>query len=237
MTGDGAMEDFAISMGERIRQRRTAGGLTQDDVAKQMMIKRETYNTIENGKRALKDCEIASLAKILGVSTDFILQGVETKYLDIATVTGLSNDAINTLEKLHPSGMPEMLTDGMRSYEKLQALEALLTCEEGQELLIALYEYLNCDYSKYYLNTVNAQNNGLMALDEKFHIYLGNINDSMIADYIHITPEKLEFAVLEEVIEKIKNLRKKSNECFLKKEGVSAKVESTRMTDQGRSEG
>lgn len=137
------MEEFATIMGKRIRDKRKECGLKQDEVAEKMMIKRETYNTIENGKRPLRDFEIVSLAKILNTTTDYILREVETQHVEIAAETGLNNDAISKLTDLNNKA-----SANNAAKEVIDGLNMLLASEAGQSLIASIYEYASIRFKE-----------------------------------------------------------------------------------------
>ena len=85
------------AIAKRIRKLRKEQGLTQEEIAKEMIIRRETYNTIEKGKRDLKAAEVVRLADALGTSCDYILKGAETVCLNVQEELGLSLEAIRYL--------------------------------------------------------------------------------------------------------------------------------------------
>lgn len=138
------MEGFNEKMGERIRKLRNEAGLLQSEVADELHIKRETYNTIENGHRALKDVEIVELARILNTTTDYILRGNDTPFLKAIEATGLSNKAVKALY------------DRKKKYKKyckgyFDTLELLICNEIGVSVVSHIENYLNRDYSKMYI--------------------------------------------------------------------------------------
>lgn len=59
-------------IGERIRKLREEKGLTQQQLAKKMYVKRETVNQWENETRDLKTGYTISLADFFGVTCDYI---------------------------------------------------------------------------------------------------------------------------------------------------------------------
>src|SRR6187551_1099254 len=62
-----------LTVGRRIRQLRTARGLTLDDLAAELGRAPSQVSVIENGKRELKLGELQRLARILGVTLDELL--------------------------------------------------------------------------------------------------------------------------------------------------------------------
>jgi transcriptional regulator with XRE-family HTH domain len=66
-----------MALGERIRQRRKELELTQDDLAKSLMVTPQHISAIEQNKRAPSLSSLVNMAKELGVTTDFLLTGKE----------------------------------------------------------------------------------------------------------------------------------------------------------------
>ena len=140
------MEDFdAERMGDRIRSLRQGMGLTQEDVAGKLRVKRETYNTI------------AKLAGILCTTTDFILRGNNTHMLSAAEATGLSDDALAKLQKWKndENNSAKPLSPFSISFDHIHMLEILITQKEGNYFLECLQDYLDCDYSQSYIEEKN----------------------------------------------------------------------------------
>lgn len=69
--------------GDRIHQARTAKRLSQNDLAARMQVNgigigREAISRIETGDRFVTDYELAILARILGVSMEWLTSEIET---------------------------------------------------------------------------------------------------------------------------------------------------------------
>ena len=60
-------------MHQRLRELRENAGLSQTDVAKYLKITRQAYNHYETGKRTPDPKAISELAKLFGVTTDYLL--------------------------------------------------------------------------------------------------------------------------------------------------------------------
>lgn len=72
------MGAFNESLGSRLREIRQARGLSQEQIAEILNVKRSTVSQIESGKRGLAAHELPSLADALGISIDsFIDSGKE----------------------------------------------------------------------------------------------------------------------------------------------------------------
>lgn len=63
----------------RIINLRELNDMTQKDLAEKTNINKSVMNRIESGERALRDDEIVRIAKVLGVSTDYLLGKSEIK--------------------------------------------------------------------------------------------------------------------------------------------------------------
>jgi transcriptional regulator with XRE-family HTH domain len=64
-----------MTLGQRIRDRRTDIGLTQDSLATKLGVTSQHISAIENDKRAPSLEFLLKLAKALNVTTDYLLSG------------------------------------------------------------------------------------------------------------------------------------------------------------------
>lgn len=65
--------EFSVSIGSKIVMLREQKGLTQYELAEKAHISKSVMNRIELGTRSIRDYELISFAKILGVTVDFLL--------------------------------------------------------------------------------------------------------------------------------------------------------------------
>lgn len=91
-----------VEIGRRIKALREGKKLTQQALAEELHLKRETINMWENGLRDLKTAAIVALADYFKVSTDYLLGRTECKSRDIVVQaicekTNLSNEAVDKL--------------------------------------------------------------------------------------------------------------------------------------------
>lgn len=98
--------DFSATFeltGERIAKLRTQMGLTQKQLAEKLHTSREMVNYWENGNRRINTNDVINLAKITGVSADWLLGLSDNPTTDEATKSlcktlGLSDVAIEFLQ-------------------------------------------------------------------------------------------------------------------------------------------
>lgn len=64
------------ALGAVIRARRTARGLQQQEMAERLGIAAVVYGRMELGNRPVRATELRDIAKVLGISTDDLLRGV-----------------------------------------------------------------------------------------------------------------------------------------------------------------
>src|SRR5438128_12289239 len=64
-------------LADRLREAREGAGLTQEQVADHLSIRRPAIAEIEAGKRAVKSDELVRLAELYGRSIKWMLQGTE----------------------------------------------------------------------------------------------------------------------------------------------------------------
>ena len=97
--------DELLLLGERLRNRRTVLGLTQEAVATQVDISLRFYQMIERGERNVSLDTLVGLSRVLNISIDFLLFGNAAHNLDnpiSAVLDGLSSrqkaDALKILQ-------------------------------------------------------------------------------------------------------------------------------------------
>ncbi len=72
-----------MSLGKRIRQKREALKLTQDDLAKNLGLTSQYISIIEQDKRSPSLSALLKLAEELGVTIDYLVSGKERATLDL----------------------------------------------------------------------------------------------------------------------------------------------------------
>ena len=145
-------------MGKRIKRMRKKKKLTQEDAAAKLNMRRETFNTIEAGKRALKDSEIAQLAAVLDTSCDYLLRGIDTENLKESQELGLTNTAIKALKGL--ANQNQEIEDNEKeeginwpmgpTQEMLRGLNIMLSHHVGRLIMMMIYRYSITDFSTIY---------------------------------------------------------------------------------------
>lgn len=117
---------------ERIGKLRAAAGESQQDLADDLGVKRETVKFWESGERQIKAADIAKLAVHFNVSADYILGLVSVPTCDpelqkVCQYTGLSDKAISSLvdvKKKWPEAL-EIIDDFLTEYGPPFVLHAL----------------------------------------------------------------------------------------------------------------
>ena len=86
------------TIGSRIRKLRKSKGVTQDDVAEYLNVKRQTIQLWESDERDLKTQYTISLAEYFGVSCDELLRDRKAENIGINKRMGLSDKSILLIE-------------------------------------------------------------------------------------------------------------------------------------------
>lgn len=73
---------------ERIKDLRNSLHLSQEYVADQLQMSRSAYTQMENGKRAIKACDIIRLCDFYGVSADYLLDRTRDSSIRTAFMIG-----------------------------------------------------------------------------------------------------------------------------------------------------
>jgi len=74
--------DELLLLGERLRDRRTSLGLTQEFAANEVNISLRYYQMLERGERKVSLDTLIALSKVLSVSIDYLLFGDVSNTLD-----------------------------------------------------------------------------------------------------------------------------------------------------------
>jgi len=87
-------------MAEKIRALRCQKGLTQTEIARRLNISKNSVNVWETGACAPSLINLARLAQIFGVSTDYLLGVNERLTIDITEFDDLQKEAIHNLTQI-----------------------------------------------------------------------------------------------------------------------------------------
>lgn len=119
-----------MELGERIKQRRTDLRWTQDVLAQKAGLSKGFLSDVENGKRNVSAESLLDLARVLGLSLDYLMTGEEEQksaqkmveipgpLAEFAATEGLSFPKTLTLLQMqrqivaHRSGAKKMAADG-----------------------------------------------------------------------------------------------------------------------------
>lgn len=83
-------------LGERIRERRRELGWTQEELSRKSGISKGFLSDIENGKRSVSAENLSEIARVLGLSLDFLMKG---------------EDAPGHVQAVKPVEIPAALSD------------------------------------------------------------------------------------------------------------------------------
>lgn len=131
-------------IGERLRELRTAKGMTQKEVAKFVNVAQSTYTLYEGDKREPPFETLCALADLFGTTCDYLLRGIETKNITLANELGLCNDAINVLIKTASAVGEDGHSYKMSfDYEFMHGIDLLISTNAGRTIVQKIYRYLN----------------------------------------------------------------------------------------------
>lgn len=74
------MNDYKKAMGERLRKQRKLHHLTQEQLAEKLDISIKHYSEAERGIIGLSVDNLLKVSKVLGVSLDYLLKGIQIDY-------------------------------------------------------------------------------------------------------------------------------------------------------------
>lgn len=210
-------------IGNRIRLLREQEGVqkrkivTQEDLAKELNMARNTLGRIERGEQPLSPEQIMAITKHFNVSSDWLLFGVGTDYLDFHIDTGLEEKSIKWLENANKN-----------HNEIIRIINDLLKDSETAYLFFdCLYVYASANIPKFirpkdkdWIDLV-----GTSYFDEET-IFANTISDKLITILQKIrnaNQESREQIIESEVLETLKNIHigvkkiEEENEEFVQK--------------------
>ena len=110
---------MADSIGKRLYEIRTELQYSQERVAKEIGVSRNTFSDAELGKKPLNDRQINLFCNTFGINKDYFLHGTQPKY----KLEPKDKKALELFKKLHPA-----LQDSV-----LIILESMLKAEKDIE--------------------------------------------------------------------------------------------------------
>jgi Zn-dependent peptidase ImmA (M78 family)/transcriptional regulator with XRE-family HTH domain len=93
------MAQDPVTLAERLRDAREKAGLTQEQVAAWLSVRRPAIAEIEAGKRAVKSSELVRLAELFGQSLRWLIQGKESAEERVAAALFRANEPGSPLLK------------------------------------------------------------------------------------------------------------------------------------------
>lgn len=95
-------------MKKRLKQARKAAGMTQKEVAERLGITESTYCGYETGKRQPDAVKISAIARVLGVSGDYLL-GLEEGQPPLSTETEQERELLLLFRDMSDDGKAALL--------------------------------------------------------------------------------------------------------------------------------
>lgn len=138
--------DFQQKLGLRIKELREARGMSQEALAQQMGIHRVALTQIENAQRELSAEELATFSKVLGISTDVILD--LRKEIEVI----LSQEATSKKAELHGMriSVPQSKVDKFREVLIYILNQVGSRPNVGETVIYKLLYFIDFDfYEKY----------------------------------------------------------------------------------------
>ena len=192
------------TIGNRIKELREKKGMTQQQFAELLHVSREKVVKIENGTRGLQIHDIPLIADVLDTDCDYLIRGIKKEHLQVASATGLSEKAISKLISYNKE--KNKLNQMMIDFDRREAVEILLSSDEGQDVLDSIQSYINCDFTRFYTDSVNEDGDGFVPYDHS----IGFKAKKTLAGskYLFFGPDKFEIAAAATVLDAVKALKK-----------------------------
>ena len=90
-----------MSVGERIKARRSELGWTQESLAQKAGLSKSFLSELENGKRRVSADNLLEIARTLSVSLDFLMTGTTTETAYYLLSAALSPERLNEIARHH----------------------------------------------------------------------------------------------------------------------------------------
>lgn len=168
---------------ERLTGLREKSGKKRQEVADDIGISRASLEYYEKGRRKPDIDVLLKLADYYKVTCDYLVRGIESENLEIHSVTGLSNEALECLNLLNQVSDENILLNqstGLsdESIERLQNLNRLVRNKyksKGKKTLEELakedFEVVNAIHAIDFLNSLITSDNFLLLSDTAFDWY------------------------------------------------------------------
>lgn len=194
------------AIGNRIRELREKEGLkknrivTQEELANELGMPRNTFGRLERGEQALTPEQVGDIIKYFNVSSDWLLFGVGTDYLDFHIDTGLDEKSIKWLENANKNHK-----------EIISIINDLLKDSETAYLFFdCLYVYASADIPQF-IRPKDKNWIDLIGIDyfDEEAIFANTISEKLITILQKIrnaNQELREQAIEKEVLEALKNI-------------------------------
>ena len=124
------------TIGDRIKEIRTAKGMTQDHLSEKAHISKGFLSDVENNKRNISSMKLLEIANNLGVSVDYLLKGETVNNTTVSEVT-IPSDLSRAAEELKLSYSETLeLLSALNSIVARRSNKAkkALTVEEWKQL-------------------------------------------------------------------------------------------------------
>ena len=111
------MPQDRTKLAERLREARTEAGLTQEQAADWLGVRRPAIAEIEAGKRAVKSTELVRLAELYGKSLRWLIQGDESAEERVAAALFRAQEPTTPLLRREVAKLALMTTSSSRSVQ------------------------------------------------------------------------------------------------------------------------
>lgn len=142
-------KDELNTLGDRIRAERTKLGLSQEEFAGKLHLKKQQINSYETNSRKPDIDKLISIAKELNVSTDYLLCNTKVKdvnNIEISKKLGLSDKSINVLSNFNKkdSWQLDVLYGTSENYQDfLTIINTIIENEDFEILIYFIRKYIN----------------------------------------------------------------------------------------------
>lgn len=119
------LKEEKTGVGPRVRAQREKRGWSQEELAQELHIERNTLGMKECGKRAFTPEELLRLSDIFGITVDEMLTGIKTKSWSVNRDLGLNDESIRAFRQYRERASAEKMESLNQALSNCATLEAI----------------------------------------------------------------------------------------------------------------
>lgn len=152
-----------LTIGQRVSVYRNEKKLTQDELAKKLLVSQKLVNAWENNDRPIQPQYIDNICKVLNITSSELLRGKQAENETVIEALGLTDESIEYLKYINKNRDISLLdsqyniefvgtfpVEGSSNLLIINTLNLILSTNCGRELLKAIGNYCYSDFENGY---------------------------------------------------------------------------------------